>query len=125
MFIPALVLGGLLGLTVQLASPPQALAAREWEGMKLVQYCTGDAFLFDESVCRAYLQGIIDTHEYFQLQGKHPKSLCIPKNKEERAKREKMISLWLEDFQNRLEEPPIDLVMDFFGAVFRCDSSRQ
>ena len=97
-------------------------SAENWEGMDMVRFCTGDAMVFDEAVCRAYLQGVVDTHEYFKLQGKHPKAFCVPKDKTERAQREKMVSLWLNDFQERLEEPPIDLTIDFLQAVFSCDT---
>ncbi|NIQ01236.1 MAG: hypothetical protein GWM98_13225 [Nitrospinaceae bacterium] len=112
-------------LTALGASYPREVQAREWEGMSLAQYCTGDAFLFDETVCRAYLQGVIDTHQYFKLQGKHPKAFCVPDTEAERARREKWITRWLDDFQNRIEEPPIDLVIDFLGAVFRCSPPPQ
>ncbi len=108
-------------LMVILAWAPSLTSAENWKGMDMVRFCTGDAVVFDESACRAYLQGVIDTHEYFKLQGKHPKAFCVPKDKAERAKREKMVGLWLDDFQERLEEPPIDLTIDFLQAVFPCD----
>ncbi len=95
-------------------------SAEAWEGMDLVRYCTGDTVEFDESVCRAYLEGVLDTHEYFKLKGKHPKAFCVPKDKAERTRREKMVTLWLNDFKERLEEPPIDLAVDFLNAVFPC-----
>ncbi len=97
-------------------------SAGNWEEMDMVRFCTGDAVVFDESVCRAYLQGVVDTHEYFKLQGKHPKAFCVPKDKAERVKREKMVTLWLDDFKERLEEPPIDLTIDFLRAVFPCNT---
>ena len=97
-------------------------SAGNWEGMDMFRFCTGDSVVFDESVCRAYLQGVVDTHEYFKLEGKHPKSFCVPKDKAERAKREKMVTLWLDDFKERLEEPPIDLTIDFLRAVFPCNT---
>ncbi len=99
-------------------------SAEEWEDMDLVRYCTGDTVEFDESVCRAYFQGILDTHEYFKLQGKHPKSFCLPKDKAERNRREKMVTLWLDDFKERLEEKPIDLAVDFLQAVFPCKNQK-
>ena len=98
--------------------------SENWEGMDIVRFCTGDTVLFDESICRAYIQGIADAHEYFKLQGKHPKAFCVPKDKDERTRREKMVTLWLNDFKERLEEPPIDLAVDFLNAVFPCEKQK-
>lgn len=108
-------------LLILLLAPARAgFSAEEWEGMDMVRFCTGDAMVFDESICRAYLQGVVDTHEYFKFQGKHPKAFCVPKDKAVRERGVKMISLWLNDFSERLEEKPIDLTIDFLQAVFPC-----
>lgn len=113
-------------LLILLWIPPKlGYSAGQWEGMDMVRFCTGDAMVFDESVCRAYLQGVGDAHEYYKLKGRHPKAFCVPKDKAERAKREKMVTLWLDDFKERLEEKPIELTIDFLKAVFPCGPAKR
>ena len=104
--------------------PPGEAPAGEWQGMDLVRYCTGDTVEFDDSVCRAYMQGILDTHQYFKLEGTHPKAFCLPDDKDERKKRERWVTAWLNDFKERLEEPPIDLAIDFLKTVFPCNQNK-
>jgi len=108
-----------------LAPLPEAQAAREWEGMDLVRYCTGETVLFDESICRAYLQGILDAHDYYQLEGKHPKAFCLPKDKAAREKGEKLVPLWLADFPERYEDSSIELAIDALSVIFRCDTRQK
>lgn len=95
-------------------------SAEPWEGMSMVRFCTGDTLVFDESVCRAYLQGVIDTHQFYQVDPKHPKAFCVPQDKAAREKRVKMIPLWLNDFPQRLEDKPIELATDFLHTIFPC-----
>lgn len=95
-------------------------SSEQWKGMDMVRFCTGDAVVFDESVCRAYLQGVVDAHEYFKLQEKHPQAFCAPRDKAAREKGVKMISLWLNDFQERLEDKPIELATEFLHTIFPC-----
>ena len=69
---------GLLLLSAMIGSPSPASGGPQWPGMDLVAYCTGDAYLFDPSTCRTYIQGVTDAYKYFDVQGKHPKSFCLP-----------------------------------------------
>ncbi len=86
----------------------------------MVRFCTGDTVLFDESICRAYIQGVVDAHEYFKLQGKHPKSFCVPEEKEKRDHGEGLVPKWLAAFKERLHQKPEVLVVDALNAIFPC-----
>ncbi len=97
-----------------------AWSSEGWEGMDIVRFCTGDTVLFDDAICRAYIQGIVDAHEHFQLQGKHPKSFCVPKEKARRDEGEGMVPKWLEAFKERLHQKPQRLVVDALHAIFPC-----
>lgn len=108
----------LLFLFLSCAQP--AWSSEGWEGMDIVRFCTGDTVLFDDSVCRAYIQGIVDAHEHFQLQGKHPKSFCVPQEKARRDEGEAMVPKWLEAFKERLHQKPQRLVVDALHTIFPC-----
>lgn len=111
-----------LFLVMSLGPVSASDGAEPWEGMDMVRYCTGDVFVFDESVCRAYLQGVIDAQDYFQVRGGHPKAFCIPKDQAARERGVKMISQWLNDFSERLEDPSIELAADFLHTLFPCQT---
>ena len=103
-----------------LSGAQPAWSSETWEGMDVVRFCTGDTVLFDDSVCRAYIQGIVDAHELFQLQGKHPKAFCVPEEKEQRNQGQGMVPKWLAAFKERLHQKPAVLVVAALNAIFRC-----
>ena len=88
--------------------------------MDIVRFCTGDTVLFDDATCRAYIQGIVDAHEYFKLQGKHPKAFCVPQEKEKRHEGEGVVPKWLAAFKERLDQQPARLVVDALNDIFPC-----
>ncbi|MFQ5451648.1 MAG: Rap1a/Tai family immunity protein [Nitrospinaceae bacterium] len=109
----------LLLLTVSGASSP-AWGQSDWKGMDIFRFCTGDAVLFDDTTCRAYIQGVIDAHEYYGIKGTHPKSFCVPKEKKKRVKGEATVPEWIKFFKNRLREKPIVLIVDALNDIFPC-----
>ncbi len=114
-FVAGLML--IFALTFYSVSP--AMAA-EWKGMNIIQYCTGDSVLFDDSTCRAYVQGIIDAHELYKGEGKHPKSFCAPSDKAEREKGESLVPKWLATFPERWRQKPVDLIVHALNDIFPC-----
>ncbi len=114
-YVAGLIL--LLSLLVYSVSP---VMAAEWRGMDIVRFCTGDTVLFDESTCRAYVQGIIDTHELYKSEEKHPESFCVPSDKAEREKGESMVPKWLAAFPKKWRQKPVDLIVNALNDIFRC-----
>ena len=86
----------------------------------MLRFCTGDTVLFDDSICRAYIQGIVDAHEYYQVKGKHPKAFCVPAEKEKRDEGEGVVPKWLAAFTERLHQKPAVLAVDALNAIFPC-----
>ncbi len=111
---------GLLLLSAITCFPPPASAVEPWPGMDAVRYCTGDTYIFDGSVCRAYIQGVTDAHEYFEVQGNHPKTFCLPDEKEKREAGEAQVSGWLMAFEERLYQKPIVLIVAALNDIFPC-----
>ena len=94
--------------------------AGQWKGMDIVQYCTGDTVLFDDTTCRAYIQGVIDAHERFNRSEKQPATFCLPQNKDEREKGESLVPKWLATFKERWTQEPIVLIGDALKDIFPC-----
>jgi len=113
------LLGSILVLLV-VSFPQLGWGSQPWEGMDVVKYCTGDTVLFDDTTCRAYIQGVVDTHEYYQLNGKHPKSFCVPEDKAKREHGESLVPKWLAAFDERWHQKPDILIIDALNAIFPC-----
>ncbi len=100
-----------------------SVQADQWKGMDMIRYCTGDTLLFDDSVCRAYIQGVVDAHEHYTKEKTAP-AFCLPQNNAEREKGESLVPKWLAAFQERWRQKPIVLTADALKAIFPCLGDR-
>ncbi len=106
-----------------LAAGISAALADQWKGMDMVRYCTGDTVLFDDSVCRAYIQGVVDAHERYS--NKNEPAFCLPGDAAGRKKGESLVPKWLAAFQERWRQKPIELTADALKAIFPCREARE
>ncbi len=112
-------------LIAGIAVPVSSWGQSRWEGMDMVQYCTGDTVLFDDTACQAYLQGVIDAFQYYNVPQDHPKAFCLPEDQEARKKGKNLFPKWLETFKERLFQKPIRLAVDGLNAIFPCRPSKR
>lgn len=104
--------------------PHKASSGSSWSGMDIVRFCTGDSVIFDDTTCRAYIQGVTDAHEFFQIKGTQSKSFCIPEDRDRRRKGEKRVVEWIEAFKERLHQKPIVLIIGALNDIFPCPGQK-
>ncbi len=97
-----------------------AWAGQPWNGMDIVRFCTGDTVIFDESICRAYLQGVADAARQMKKDPSIKDEICIPENKEDQNHGESLYPKWLATFKEKWHQKPIILTLDGLKAIFPC-----
>ncbi len=95
-------------------------AGQPWNGMDIVRFCTGDTVLFDESICRAYLQGVADTVRQIKKDPSTKDEICVPESKKDQNHGESLYPKWLATFKERWHKKPIVITLDALKAIFPC-----